>query len=165
MNKSIMYLNFLGIFVLGVICFLQWQVNNHQHDVIEQLNGEIGQNRTKITSNEKDLKDKDEQIDDLQNKVSILDENIADAETKFAKLADERDQIAGERDKVVTQLQRWQDAVGLRDAALKTANDNIVALTADPDNTVQKYNDLAKQYNDLMKQFNALKATTQKSGS
>src|SRR5208282_5534488 len=159
--KSLLYLCVLGIFALAVVCYVQLQTKNWQHNQIEQLNIAMGQKQAIITDRQKTLRDKDSQIDDLNNKLSISDKNIADAETKFAKLADERDQIAGERDKVVSELQKWQDAVAQRDAALKIANNNIAALTADRNDAVQNYNDVAKQYNDLMAQFNALRATTQ----
>jgi chromosome segregation ATPase len=160
MNKSILYLNFLGVLVLGVICYLQYQLTARQHEQIDQLNINLGQSHSTIDDREKTIGSDLSQIADLHLKLDQANKALADKSTEFAQLADERDQIAQERDKVVAELQKWQDAVGQRDATIKAANASIASLTSDRDDAVAKYNDLAKQYNDVMSQLNALRATT-----
>ena len=85
---------------------------------------------------------------DVRSRISIAEATIKDNETKLAAAKrTDKDHLTTERDQLNAALEKWTTAVAARDDALKQTGDQVQKLTADRNDAVQKYNDLANKYN------------------
>jgi len=140
--------NLVGVLILAVLCAVQWKSDsdlNHEVDRLRQLSADQS---AKIDDQEKSLKQDAADLDDLRQRLAVSEDALKDAKDKLTAATAERDQLKAAVDK-------WTAAVATRDDAIKQADAQIQKLTADRDDAVKKFNDLADKYNDVVKQLNA----------
>jgi chromosome segregation ATPase len=148
MMRIILGSNLAGVLVLAVLCAVQWKSDSdlsHEADRLRQLSADQS---AKIDDQEKSLKQDAADLDDLRQRLAVSEDALKDAKDKLTAATAERDQLKAAVDK-------WTAAVATRDDALKQANAQVQKLSADRDDAVKKFNDLADKYNDVVKQLNA----------
>jgi chromosome segregation ATPase len=154
MNRLMTYLNFVGVLVLTVLCMIQWQANS-------QFNAQLGRaNQTrldqagKLVEQEATLNQNATDLADVRQRLSLAEADLKDAQDKLAASEQQRNGLVAQRDQLKSTLDKWESAIADRDRALKQAGDQIQTLTADRNQAVQKFNDLADKYNAVVKQLN-----------
>jgi chromosome segregation ATPase len=92
---------------------------------------------------------------DVRQRLSLAEVDLKDAQDKLAASEQQCNGLIAQRDQLKTTLDKWEAAIADRDRALKQAGDQIQTLTADRNQAVQKFNDLADKYNAVVKQLNS----------
>jgi chromosome segregation ATPase len=150
-NRFLHYFNLLGIAGLCVLCCLQWERNrqsNLQVNHLEQTGIEL---QTQVANQDKTIRGQTADLDDFRHRLELAESALKESQDKFAVLAAQRDQLLVERDQLKTALAQWSAAVAQRDAVIKAANEQIMKLTADRNDAIAKFNELANRYNVLVK--------------
>jgi chromosome segregation ATPase len=140
--------NLAGVLILAIVCAVQWKSDSdlsHEVDRLQQLSADQS---AKIDDQDKSLKQDAADLDDLRQRLAASQDALKDTQDKLTAATAERDQLKAAVDK-------WTAAVASRDDAIKQANAQIQKLSADRDDAVKKFNDLADKYNDVVKQLNA----------
>jgi uncharacterized coiled-coil DUF342 family protein len=154
MNRLITYLNFLGVLVLAILCIIQWQANSQ----IDAQLGHVNQIRldqaAKLTEQDATLNQNSSDLADLRQRLSLSESDLKEAGDKITAANQQRDEMAAQRDQLKAALDKWVAACAARDQDLKQAAEQIQKLTADRDQAIQKFNDLADKYNGVVKQLN-----------
>jgi chromosome segregation ATPase len=151
MNRFMTYLNFLGVIALTVLCLFQWQANNRIDAQLTRANQTRLEQTAKIAEQDSALRENATEMADLRQRLSLADTDLKDAQDKLAADNQQRDQLKGALDK-------WIAAVAQRDQALKQAGERLATLTAQDNQAVQKFNDLADKYNQVVKQLDEARA-------
>jgi septal ring factor EnvC (AmiA/AmiB activator) len=136
MNRLIEYLNLFGIIALAVLCAAQWQTNGQLNHDVERLDQMRIEQTAKIAEQDATLKQTSSDLDDSRQRLSISESALKDAEVKLAVAAAERDQLKAN-------LAKWTAALAARDDAIRK-------LSAERNDAIQKFNDLANKYNALV---------------
>jgi prefoldin subunit 5 len=161
MNTLVQILNFLGVVALAVLSGIQWRNDSRLHHRIIDLEKARLQQIDKIATLEKSLQEKSTDLEDFRQRLKIseaaeIDEahQLADSQARCAQLTSERDQLK-------SMLDKWIEAVRLRDEAIKTDKEQIEKLVRQRKDATDKFNDVAQKYNDLVKEVEARTAQTQ----
>jgi septal ring factor EnvC (AmiA/AmiB activator) len=133
MNRFIEYLNLFGIVALALLCAAQWQTNSRLNHNAERLERARIEQAAKITEQDTSLKQTTTDLDDSRQRLSIAESALKDAKAILAAITIERDQLKAN-------LQKWATAVAVRDDAIRK-------LSAERNDAIQKFNDLANKYN------------------
>jgi chromosome segregation ATPase len=150
-NRFLQYFNLLGIGSLCLLCCLQWRNNrqlNLQINHLEQTGIEL---QRQVAIQAKTISGQTADLDDFRHRLELSEAALKESQDKFAALAAQRDQLITERDQLKTALAQWTAAVAQRDAVIKAANEQIMKLTADRNDAIGKFNELANRYNGLVK--------------
>ncbi|HEY1922159.1 MAG TPA: hypothetical protein VGG44_05290 [Tepidisphaeraceae bacterium] len=140
MNRFLLIFNFLGVAVLCVLCAVQWQTNSRLESDVEQLDKMRVEQSAKIAEQQITLKDDAIDLDDLRRRLSM-------SESELKNVVIERDRVAAEGKQLKAALNKWMAAVAARDAAIRQAGDQILKLSNERNDAVQKFNELAGKYN------------------
>jgi chromosome segregation ATPase len=139
-NRFLLIFNFLGVAVLCVLCAVQWQTNSRLESDVEQLDKMRVEQSAKIAEQQITLKDDAIDLDDLRRRLSM-------SESELKNVVIERDRVAAEGKQLKAALNKWMAAVAARDAAIRQAGDQILKLSNERNDAVQKFNELAGKYN------------------
>jgi chromosome segregation ATPase len=150
MSRFLQIFNFLGIAALAVLCSTQWRTNRTLNlDIIDREKMRL-QQVAKIEEQSKAIKGYTADLDDFRQRLTLSETALKESQEKFRDLAADRDKLIVERDQLKTSLDKYIAAVAERGAALKRASEQIQMLSADRNDAVAKFNDLAAQYNALV---------------
>jgi chromosome segregation ATPase len=136
---------------LTVLCLFQWQANRRIDAQLSRANQARLEQTAKIAEQDSGLRENATEMADLRQRLSLADTDLKDAQDKLAADNQQRDQLKGALDK-------WIAAVAQRDQALKQAGERLATLTAQDNQAVQKFNDLADKYNQVVKQLDEARA-------
>jgi chromosome segregation ATPase len=150
-NRIFPIVNSLGVAILCVMSAAQWQTNSRLENTVEQLDKTRIEQSAKIAEQERTLKDDASDLEDLRQRLSM-------SESELKTTLVERDRFAAEAKILKTALDKWVAAVKQRDAALTQAGDLIQKLSAERNDAVAKFNDLADKYNAVVKELNDARA-------
>jgi chromosome segregation ATPase len=143
MNRFFLVFNFLGVGVLCVLCGVQWQTNSRLENDVERLDQIRIEQSAKVAGQEIMLKEDAADLSDLRQRLSL-------SESELKNTAAERDRFAAEGKQLKAALDKWMAAVAARDVAIRQAGDEIQKISAERNDAVQKFNDLAGKYNALV---------------
>jgi chromosome segregation ATPase len=147
-------LNFVGVLVLTVLCIIQWQANSQFNAQLNRANQTRLDQAAKLVEQEATLNQNATDLADVRQRLSLAEVDLKDAQDKLAASEQQCNGLIAQRDQLKTTLDKWEAAIADRDRALKQAGDQIQTLTADRNQAVQKFNDLADKYNAVVKQLN-----------
>jgi chromosome segregation ATPase len=154
MNRLMTSLNFVGVLVLTVLCIIQWQANSQFNAQLNRANQTRLDQAAKLVEQEATLNQNATDLADVRQRLSLAEVDLKDAQDKLAASEQQCNGLIAQRDQLKTTLDKWEAAIADRDRALKQAGDQIQTLTADRNQAVQKFNDLADKYNAVVKQLN-----------
>ena len=147
MNRIFPIVNSLGVAILCVMSAAQWQTDSRLQNTVEQLDKTRVEQSSKIAEQERTLKDDAADLEDLRQRLSM-------SESELKTTLVERDRFAAEAKILKTALDKWVAAVKQRDAALIQAGELIQKLSAERNDAIAKFNDLADKYNAAVKELN-----------
>jgi chromosome segregation ATPase len=154
MNRLMTYLNFVGVLVLTVLCMIQWQANSQFNAQLSRAKQTRLDQAAKLVEQEATLNQNATDLADVRQRLSLAGADLKDAQDKLAASEQQRNGLVAQRDQLKSTLDKWESAIADRDRVLKQAGDQIQTLTADRNQAVQKFNDLADKYNAVVKQLN-----------
>lgn len=156
MNRSLPYINLLGVVALSVLCVFQWSTNRSANLEVARLEKvRIGQ-VTQLAEREKALQGCQGDLESFRTQLVEVNTRWKENEKKITSSDRELQQITAERDQLKTNITMWTEAVAVRDERLKKVNAEIQTLAADRNEAVTKYNELAAKQNQTVKDFNEL---------
>jgi DNA recombination protein RmuC len=158
MNRSLQYVNLIGVLALAILCAAQWRANRLLHLQAIELEA-LQQEQTKaLADREAKLKGAGADLDTFRQQLARLSDAVKAADAKAA--ATERDvrQLTVEREQLKTSVTNWAAAVTVRDERLKEAQAQLQKLVQERNETVAKYNQLAAKFNDVVKDLNEARA-------
>lgn len=154
MIRTLQYLNLVGILALGILSVAQWRMN-------QQLNLEINRFEQLRIDQSRKLDERDmtiagyiRDLEELREHLTRLTGEQKETATKLRLAEQQSVQLTAERDQLKQSVKEWAEAVAARDEQLKLANQHIQELSANCNEAVLKYNDLADQYNTVVKELN-----------
>jgi uncharacterized coiled-coil DUF342 family protein len=151
MNRFLHYFNFAGILALAILCAFQWQANRTANLEVIRLE-KIGlQQASNLAEKEKTLKGSASDLESFRQQLAQTHAELKDLEPKLATATHENLQLVSERDALKKSLTNWVSAVSARDERLRSANLQFEQLSADRNQTVSKFNELAEKYNSVVK--------------
>jgi chromosome segregation ATPase len=150
-NRFLQCFNLVGIASLCVLCSLQWRSNRQLNLLTNHLEQTGIEQQTQIDIQAKTIRRQTADLDDFRHRLELSEAALKESQDKFAALAAQQDQLLAERDQLKAALAQWTAAVAQRDTLIKQANDQITKLTADRNDAITKFNDLANRYNALVK--------------
>ena len=144
MSRFLQILNLLGILALALLCSAQWRANRALNlDIIDREKQRL-QRVAQIDEQAKSIKGYTADLDDFRQRITLSEAALKESEQKYHDLAGQRDELAVERDQLKSSLDKFTAAVAERDAALKKAGEQIVSLSADRNDAIDKFNDLCR---------------------
>jgi len=155
MNRLMNSFNFVGVLVLTVLCIIQWQANSQFNAQLNRANQTRLDQAAKLVEQEATLNQNATDLADVRQRLSLAEVDLKDAQDKLAASEQQCNGLIAQRDQLKATLDKWEAAIADRDRALKQAGDQIQTLTADRNQAVQKFNDLADKYNAVVKQLNS----------
>ena len=168
MNRALQVLNFLGVVALALLCGVQWRINRRLNLEVDRLERIRLEQVSQLTERDSTIKGYVADLDDFRTRLTLAESQLKDLDEKLRVMTRERNRMATEvetlatqRDQLKASLAQWQAAVAERDTALKTANEQIQKLTADRNEAVTKFNDLAGKYNAIVKDLDKARAKQQ----
>ena len=168
MNRALQVLNFLGVVALALLCGVQWRINRRLNLDVDRLERIRLEQVSQLTERDSTIKGYVADLDDFRTRLTLaefqlkeLDEKLRVMTRERNRMATEVETLAAQRDQLKASLAQWQAAVAERDTALKTAGDQIQKLTADRNEAVTKFNDLAGKYNAIVKDLDKARAKQQ----
>jgi chromosome segregation ATPase len=147
MNRIITNLNFIGVVALAILCMFQWESNSQIYGQLGRANQVRLDQAAKIAEQDATLNQNSTDLADLRQRLSL-----AESELKTAR--DDQAAADQQRDQLKTALDKWAAACAARDQEIKQAAQQIQTLTAERDQAILKFNDLADKYNGVVKQLN-----------
>jgi chromosome segregation ATPase len=147
--------NFLGVVALAVLCTAQWGQNANLGQQINQFQKERADQQAKLADDDKTIKDNAADLDDLRTRLSALESSLKGSQDKLAKAQADNARLTADETQLKSALDKFEQGVVARDAALKDAGDRIQKLQAERNDAVTKFNDLATKYNATVQQLNA----------
>ena len=163
MNRTLHYVNLVGVLVLGVLCSLQWRIDRQLNLRINQLEKERIGDRQRIEEQVQTIEGQTADLERFREHVARSTAGLKVAESNLMAARRECHQLAGERDQLKESVSSWSTAVAERDEQLTRASDQLQKLGQERYDIVARFNSLAEKHNvvvaDLNKttrEFNAL---------
>ena len=160
MNRALQVLNFLGVVALALLCGVQWRINRRLNLEVDRLERIRLEQVSQLTERDSTIKGYVVDLDDFRTRLTLAESQLKDLDEKLRVMTRERNQMATEvgtlaaqRDQLKASLAQWRAAVAERDAALKLSGEQLHKLTADRNEAVVKFNDLAEKYNAIVKEL------------
>jgi chromosome segregation ATPase len=154
--KRLLWINFLGVLALSILCVVQWQRDRRLNLQVNRLE------KTRIEQEEK-LSEQQKAAAGLASDLSHFKEQFKEAHTEatqsraaLRKSEEENAQLLRERDQLKASVTNWAAAVTARDESLREANERLRETAARLNESVLKFNELATNYNASVKRFNDL---------
>lgn len=152
MNRTLNYLNFVGVLLLAVLCALQWRRDSRLNLLAIDLEKTRQEQASKLAEQDATLKQNASDLDDLHDRLERSGVVLRDTEDKLASATAEGNQHRAQKDQLEQALKKWETAVAARDQTIKQAGVEIEKLAAERNDAVLKFNDLAGKYNAMVKQ-------------
>lgn len=165
MNRFLNLFNLVGVLALAVLCVLQWKTNrrlqletNHLETRSIEQTAEMEERARTASAQESDLTA-------LRASLESATEELRESSNQLARIERELKQSAADCNQLKSSITNWVSAVAARDERLAQANEQIKALAKDRNETVTKFNDLARRHNDLVKSWNEWQARLQQTNT
>lgn len=156
MNRTLTWLNLLGVLALAVLCAAQWRANRTANLEITRLEkvrleqaGELKEAKETLAGATADLEQFREQLGRVTTEARA-------AEGKLSAVQDQVDQLTSEREQLKHSVTNWAAAVEARDGQLREANRRIQELADELNATILKFNALATNHNAVVQRYNDL---------
>jgi chromosome segregation ATPase len=164
MNRRLLYLNFLGVLALAVLCVLQWRQDSHLNLDLNHADQVCLDQSTVLNDQTNQLQGLHADLDQFKTSLMAEQKQLALTETRLHAAENTNDLLSAECDQLKVAVTNWMDAVKLRDQRITEANHRIESLSADLNNAIQKFNTLVTNYNSVVTNYNSvaqeLKAAT-----
>jgi septal ring-binding cell division protein DamX len=151
MNRFMTGFNFLGIFLVAILCIVQWSANSRLSHDVDQLDQTRVEQEGKLADQDQALKQDAADLDEFRHRLSLSETDLKQTIVKLTAATTQRDTLIVENKQIKSAMDQWIAAVNQRDAALKQAGDVIQKLAIQRNDAIQKFNDLADKYNNLVK--------------
>lgn len=156
MSRFLHLFNLLGVLALSALCLMQWWTNR-------ELN-------LKLIHSEQVCIDHSRKLLELEKTCAGQGSDLESLQTHLARLRDELHQTAGqldsaqrdlalanaEREPLKSSLTNWATAVEARDKQLAESKLQLQLLTAQRNDSITSFNELAERHNKLVKEWNQL---------
>ena len=158
MNRTLGWINLLGVLALAAVCAGQWQVNRHlnlQVTALEKVR--LGQT-TALEDQQRHLAGAQSDLERFREQLTSATNLAREDKDRLAALERQVPQLTGERDELKAGLTNWSAAVKLRDQRLTEAEAQILRLAEERNAVVTRFNDLAAKYEQAVTEVNAARA-------
>lgn len=158
MNRSLQYLNLVGVVALTVLCGLQWRANRQANLEISRLEKVRLEQKTALEEQEKKSKGAETDLEGFRQQLERLAEVSRGAEKKLADTELKLRLLTDEREVFQKREGDWQAAVAARDEQVQKANTELTKLATERNDAVKRYNELVEKYNAAAKEIGELRA-------
>jgi len=157
MNRSLQYINSIGVLALAVLCVFQWQANRRFNMEANRLEKIRIEQAAQIQDQSQKLKGYTDDLESFRGQLTRANVNAGETEKKQIAAERQLQQLKLESEQLKASVTNWAEAVAARDERLKEANQRIVDLSAQLNTNILSYNKLATNYNAVVSQLNALR--------
>jgi chromosome segregation ATPase len=154
MNRSLQYLNLLGVVALAALCVMQWRANRHLNLDVNGLEKARQEQAVRLADQEKTLTGYKADLDGFRGQLSRAAAEAAETGAHLAAAQHQLTQVLAERNQLNASVSNWMAAIEERDKQVKLANERLLKLAAERNEAVQRHNDLAEKYSEAVRQLN-----------
>jgi chromosome segregation ATPase len=155
MNRRLQIANLVGVCALVLLCVFQWNRNRQSNLAAIHLE-KVRQSQAKDLADQTNaIQGLTRDLAEFKERFSTTHAELAEGRDRIEKSNQERERLEIETSGLKTALTNWTEAVALRDARLKEANDQINDLASRLNESIRKFNGLATNYNAVVAQLNA----------
>ena len=154
MNRMLQYLNFLGVFLLSLLCASQWKTNSSLAADLIAMHKQSDEQSATITTEAGTIKEDAADLDDYRQRLDAAETELKQLHSDLTKARSERDQATAERNQLKETLDKFVAALKVRDQSISQLTDvahkqdeSIHQLEAVRDDAIKKYNDLVTKFN------------------
>jgi chromosome segregation ATPase len=137
-NRSLRYINLLGVLLLTGLCVWQWVINRNLELGRIDLETAVRTKTDSLSKAQRTIEENRSDLDDFRRRVEMSEVQLKDLSVQVRSLTTQRAAL-------MESLDQWKSAVAQRDAVLKTAQEQIHQATTQRDEAIEMYNDLVRQ--------------------
>jgi len=156
MNRTLTWLNLLGVLALAVLCAAQWRANRAANLEITRLERVRLEQAGKLEESQQALAGMTADLEQFRALLGRVTTGARAAEGKLSLVQDQVDQLTVEREQLKHSVTNWAAAVEARDAQLKEANRRLQELSDELNAAILKFNELATNHNAVVQRYNDL---------
>jgi DNA repair exonuclease SbcCD ATPase subunit len=150
MNRTLTYLNFVGILALALLCAKQWGINNRLLNHIQDLQHQSDDQLTKISAQQTALQQDADDLKELHERITLSESQLQQATTALKLATAERDQYRHLHDQLIAAVKQRDQVLVQQTDVLKAQIATIHKLEDERNQAVEKFNDLATKYNAMV---------------
>ena len=154
MNRTLNYINLLGVLALGVLCVAQWRLDHQLNQEIGRLENVRVDQATKLDDRDKTIKAQAGDLSLLREHLTRVTADLKTTEGRLRKAEFEIEHLTTIREQLKDSLAKWTAAVNERDQRIKDSNEQIKQLAKDCNEAVTRFNELAGKYNKTVEDLN-----------
>ncbi|HEU5080487.1 MAG TPA: hypothetical protein VFT72_14850 [Opitutaceae bacterium] len=160
MNRTLQYLNTVGVAALIAICLWQWRGLRDEQQRNASLDLAQRELNAKFEEQTRVLNGKTADLDDFRARLDKAAGDLSDTRAKLEKTEQRAAQLEQEKSQLTDNLAVWKTAVEERDARIQEANTKIVGLSDRLNESIKKFNALVSDYNEVVGKLNAANAAS-----
>ena len=157
MNRSLQYVNLLGVMLLTGLCVFQWKTDQSLHFELRRLDRTRVEQSEKIVEQQQEMEGLSRDIGIIKDQFTTIHSNFLNARKELAATELENARLKGEGEQLRSNNVAWKNAVALRDERLAETARQLLSVTEKANDSIRKFNDLATNYNAVVDQLNAFR--------
>ena len=154
--KRLLWINFLGVLMLSVLCVVQWQRDRQLNLQVNRLEKMRIDQEEKLSEQQKAAAGLASDLSRFKDQFKQAHTEATESRTALRKREQENAQLLRERDQLKASVTNWTAAVTTRDETLREVNERLRETATRLNESVLKFNELATNYNASVKRFNDL---------
>lgn len=160
MNRTLQWLNLVGVLGLAALCVVQWQRDRRLNLDLRDSEKTRMAHEQKLSEQEKNLRGLTDDLTQMKEHLGRISGEAKDSQKKLQETERDNLQLTNEREQLRQNVTNWANAVKLRDERLGEANEQIRSLGENLKASVEKYNQLATNYNSVVDDLNKLRGSS-----
>ena len=154
MNRTLPWMNLLGVASLAVLCAFQWSANRSLHLGWNAVEAQKLELKAKVEEQEGQLKMHAAELEQFRNQLAASGKATQDLEGSRRQLEKKVAQLESEREQLKASVETWAEAVKVRDARIKADQEQVKKLAEELNASIRKFNDLAQTHGELVQKWN-----------